>query len=49
MEIQNQNFTNNFQNVFEEFNKIGSCLENPDIFDSWVLYDRNDVDFRPKF
>ena len=49
MEIQNKNFTNNFQNIFEEFNKIGSCLENPDTFDSWVLYDQKDIDFRPKF
>ncbi len=49
MEVQNQNFTNNFQNVFAEFNEIGSCLENPDTFDSWVLYDQKDIDFRPKF
>jgi hypothetical protein len=49
METQNQNFNDNFQDVFEEFNKIGSCLEEPDIFDSWVLYSSSDQDKGPQF
>ena len=49
MEVQNQNFNDNFQDVFEEFDKIASCLEQPDIFDSWVLYSSSDQDKSPEF
>tara|TARA_B100000212_G_scaffold323934_1_gene284411 strand:+ start:108 stop:941 length:834 start_codon:yes stop_codon:yes gene_type:complete len=49
MEIQNENFTNNFQKVFEEFNKIGICQEEPDIFNSWMLYSQNNLDYAPNF
>ncbi len=52
MELQNQNFANNFQEVFEEFDKLGSCLEEPDTFNSWMLYTKDspdDSDYSPKF
>ena len=49
MEIQNQNFADNFQEVFEAFDKIGSCLDNPDLFDTWMLYSSTNKDYRPEF
>ena len=49
MEIQNKNFSDNFQDVFEEFDKIGSCADSPDTYDSWVLYLRGDRDSMPVF
>lgn len=49
MEVQNQNFNDNFQDVFEEFDKIGSCLEEPDTFNSWVLYSSSEPDKGPQF
>ena len=49
MEIQNQNFADNFQEVFEEFDKLGSCLEEPDAFNSWMLYVKGRSDYSPSF
>ncbi len=49
MEVQNQNFADNFQEVFEEFDKIGSCLDTPDAFDSWMLYSSSNQDYSPEF
>ena len=49
MEVQNKNFSDNFQDVFEEFDKIGSCADSPDTYDSWVLYLRDDRDSMPVF
>jgi len=49
MEIQNINFAENFQEVFEEFDKLGSCLEEPDTFNSWMLYAKDTPDYRPSF
>lgn len=52
MELQNQNFADNFQEVFEEFDKLGSCLEEPDAFNSWMLYTKDspdDSDYSPQF
>ena len=33
----------------EEFDKIGSCLDAPDTFDSWMLYSSSDQDYSPEF
>ena len=52
MELQNQNFADNFQEVFEEFDKLGTCLEEPDAFNSWMLYTKDspdDSDYSPQF
>lgn len=49
MDRQNENFDNNFQEVFEEFDKIGSCLDNPDTFESWMLYSQDNQTFKPVF
>ena len=49
MEVQNENFANNFQTIFEKFDQIGSCQEQPDLFDSWMLYSQNDENYSPKF
>ena len=49
MEIQNKNFSENFQEVFAEFDKLGSCMEEPDTFNSWMLYAKDTPDYRPSF
>ena len=49
MELQNQNFADNFEEVFEEFDKLGSGLEEPDTFNSWMLYSKNNPDYSLKF
>ena len=49
MEEQNQNFTENFQDVFSAFEQIGACQDNPDLFDSWILYSRENQEYSPTF
>ena len=49
MDVQNRNFVDNGQSTFEIFNKIGSCPENPDIYDSWVLYLKDKPGLVPSF
>ena len=49
MELQNKNFTDNFQEVFAEFDKLASCLDEPDIFNSWILYAKDTPDYSPSF
>ena len=38
-----------FQRMREEFDKIGSCLDTPDAFDSWMLYSSSNQDYSPEF
>ena len=49
MDVQNRNFADNGQSTFEIFNQIGACPENPDIYDSWVLYLKNKPELVPSF
>ena len=49
MEVQNQNFTDNFQDVFIAFEQIGACQDNPDLFDCWILYSRENQEYSPTF
>jgi len=49
MDVQNRNFANNGQSTFEVFNEIGECPENPDIYDSWVLYLKDKPELVPSF
>jgi len=49
MELQNKNFADNFQEVFAEFDKLASCLDEPDIFNSWILYAKDKPDYSPSF
>ena len=49
MEKQNQNFENNFQEVFAAFDKLATCLDEPDTFNSWMLYSRDNSDYSPSF
>ena len=49
MELQNKNFADNFQEVFAEFDKLASCLDEPDIFNSWILYAKDTPDYSPSF
>ena len=49
MEKQNQNFENNFQEVFAAFDKLATCLDEPDTFNSWMLYSRENSDYSPSF
>ena len=49
MEKQNQNFQDNFQEVFSVFDKLATCQEEPDTFNSWMLYSRNNSDYSPTF
>ncbi len=49
MDVQNRNFANNGQSTFEVFNEIGECPENPDIYDSWVLYLKDKPKLVPSF
>ena len=47
MEKQNQNFEDNFQEVFAVFDKLATCQDEPDTFNSWMLYSRNNSDYSP--
>ena len=49
MDVQNRNFADNGQSTFEIFNEIGACPENPDIYDSWVLYLKDKPELVPSF
>ena len=49
MDVQNRNFADNGQSTFEIFNQIGACPENPDIYDSWVLYLKDKPELVPSF
>ena len=49
MDVQNRNFADNGQSTFEIFNEIGACPENPDIYDSWVLYLKDKPELAPSF
>jgi len=49
MDVQNRNFAENGQSTFEIFNEIGACPENPDIYDSWVLYLKDKPELTPSF
>ena len=49
MDVQNRNFADNGQSTFEIFNEIGACPENPDIYDSWVLYLKDKPELTPSF
>tara|TARA_Y100001934_G_C12243255_1_gene721398 strand:+ start:67 stop:903 length:837 start_codon:yes stop_codon:yes gene_type:complete len=49
MDVQNRNFADNGQSTFEIFNQIGACPENPDIYDSWVLYLKEKPEIVPSF
>ena len=49
MDVQNRNFADNGQSTFEIFNEIGACPENPDIYNSWILYLKDDPDLVPSF
>ena len=49
MNVQNRNFAENGQSTFEIFNEIGACPENPDIYDSWVLYLKDKPELVPSF
>ena len=49
MELQNKNFADNFQEVFAEFDKLASCLDEPDTFNSWILYAKDTPDYSPSF
>ena len=49
MDVQNRNFAENGQSTFEIFNEIGACPENPDIYDSWVLYLKDKPELVPSF
>ena len=49
MDVQNRNFAENGQSTFEIFNQIGACPENPDIYDSWVLYLKDKPELVPSF
>ena len=49
MDVQNRNFEANGQSTFEIFDQIGSCPENPDIYDSWVLYLKDKPELVPSF
>ena len=49
MEKQNQNFENNFQEVFAAFDKLATCQDEPDTFNSWMLYSRDNSDYSPSF
>ena len=49
MDVQNRNFADNGQSTFETFNQIGACPENPDIYDSWVLYLKDKPKLVPSF
>ena len=49
MEKQNQNFENNFQEVFAAFDKLATCQDEPDTFNSWMLYSRDNSNYSPSF